>query len=142
MEFFISSAFAQSGGEAGGGLLGLLPLVLIFVLFYFLLIRPQQKRTKKHKEMVESLQIGDEVVTNGGTLGVIANLDANFIGLEVADRVCIQVQRHAVAQLMPEGSFKRWIRQSVEIEIQVRRQEKAAKAIGRVAILIRLRNSC
>ncbi len=107
MEFFISSAFAQSGGDAGGGLLGLLPLVLIFVLFYFLLIRPQQKRTKKHKEMVESLQIGDEVVTNGGTLGVIANLDANFIGLEVADRVCIQVQRHAVAQLMPEGSFKR-----------------------------------
>ncbi len=107
MEIFISSAYAQSGGDAGGGLLGLLPLVLIFVLFYFLLIRPQQKRTKKHKEMVEALEVGDEVVTNGGTLGVIASVDANFIGLEVSDGVRIQVQRHAVAQIMPEGSYTR-----------------------------------
>ena len=107
METFIASAYAQSGGEAGGGLLGLLPLVLIFVLFYFLLIRPQQKRTKKHKEMVESLQTGDEVVTNGGTLGIVTELDNNFIHLEVAKDVLIQVQRHAVAQVVPEGSYKR-----------------------------------
>ena len=107
MDIFISSALAQSGGETGGGLLSLLPLILIFVLFYFLLIRPQQKRTKKHKEMVASLQPGDEVVTNGGTLGVITDVDTNFIRLEVADRVEIQVQRHAVAQIMPEDSYKR-----------------------------------
>ena len=106
MDMFISSAFAQSGGEAGGGLLSFLPLILIFVLFYFLLIRPQQKRTKKHKEMVESLQPGDEVVTNGGTLGVITGVETSFVRLEVAENVEVQVQRHAIAQIMPEDSYE------------------------------------
>ena len=65
MDFLISDAFAQAGGEAGGSLFSLLPLVVIFVLFYFLLIRPQQKRAKQHKEMVAALSKGEEVVTNG-----------------------------------------------------------------------------
>ncbi len=106
MNFFISDALAQSGEQAGGGLISLIPLVLIFVLFYFLLIRPQQKRTKKHKEMVGALQVGDEVVTNGGAVGRISNLDENFIQLEIATSVVIQVQRHAIAQLMPDGTYK------------------------------------
>ena len=105
MSFFISDALAQSG-EQSGGYLSLIPLVLIFVLFYFLLIRPQQKRTKKHKEMVGALQVGDEVVTNGGTLGRITSADVNFVGLEVASGVVIQVQRQAVAQLMPQDTIK------------------------------------
>ena len=105
MSYFISDALAQSGDQ-GGGFLSLIPLVLIFVLFYFLLIRPQQKRTKKHKEMVEALQVGDEVVTNGGTLGKIKSADVNFVGLEVASGVVIQVQRQAVAQLMPQDTIK------------------------------------
>ena len=105
MSFFISDALAQSGDQSGG-YLSLVPLVLIFVLFYFLLIRPQQKRTKKHKEMVGALQVGDEVVTNGGTLGKITSADVNFVGLEVASGVVIQVQRQAVAQLMPQDTIK------------------------------------
>lgn len=106
MNMFISDALAQTGGQgAGGGLLSLLPLVLIFVLFYFLLIRPQQKRTKKHKEMVESLQVKDEVVTGGGLLGQIVSLDDNFVGMEVAKDVIVKVQRHAVTQTMPEGTY-------------------------------------
>ncbi len=105
MSFIISDALAQSGDQSGG-YLSLVPLVLIFVLFYFLLIRPQQKRTKKHKEMVGALQVGDEVVTNGGTLGRITSADVNFVGLEVASGVVIQVQRQAVAQLMPQDTIK------------------------------------
>ena len=106
MSYFVSDAMAQAGDAGGSGLLSLLPLILIFVLFYFLLIRPQQKKAKQHKEMVASLREGDEVVTNGGTLGVIKALDNNFINLEVAPNVVVKVQRPAVAQLvvMPEGT--------------------------------------
>ncbi len=102
MNFFISDAFAQGGG--GSGYLGLLPMVLIFVVFYLLLIRPQQKRAKQHKQMVAELSKGDEVVTNGGTLGVITAVDENFITLEVANGVRIKVQRMAIAQMMPKGT--------------------------------------
>lgn len=106
MNFFISDALAQSGEQSGGGLISLIPLILIFVLFYFLLIRPQQKRTKNHKRMVDALQVGDEVVTNGGTVGKIFDLDENFVQLEVGASVVVQVQRHAIAHLMPDGTFK------------------------------------
>ena len=106
MSYFVSDAMAQAGDAGGGGLLSLLPLILIFVLFYFLLIRPQQKKAKQHKEMVSNLREGDEVVTNGGTLGVIKALDNNFVNLEVAQDVIVKVQRPAIAQLvvMPEGT--------------------------------------
>ena len=107
MEYLVSDALAQADGGAGGsGLLSLLPLVLIFVLFYFLLIRPQQKRTKQHKQMVSELQVSDEVVTNGGTVGKITSLDDNFVYLEVASGVVVQVQRHAVAQSLPKDTVK------------------------------------
>ncbi len=105
MDFFISDALAQSG-EAGGSFLSLIPLVLIFVLFYFLLIRPQQKRTKQHKQMVESLQAGDEVVTNGGLIGKITKVDNYSVDLAISKGVEVQVQRQAVAQIVPDGTVK------------------------------------
>ncbi len=107
MSLPISDAWAQSaGGDPTGGLLGLVPIILIFVLFYFLLIRPQQKRQKQHKEMVESLKKGDEVVTAGGTLGKITDVGDNFITLEIANGISVKVQRHAVQTMMPKGTIK------------------------------------
>jgi preprotein translocase subunit YajC len=106
MNFFISDAYAQTGGADGGGLLSLLPLVVIFIIFYFLLIRPQQKRAKQHREMVAAIKKGDEIVTNGGVLGKITDLDDNFVGVEIAKGVNIKVQRQAVAQMMPKGTAK------------------------------------
>lgn len=103
----ISPAYAQAAGPSGAfDFVSLLPLILIFVVFYFLLIRPQTKRAKEHKEMVGKLQSGDEVVTNGGLLGRIAEVGDNFITLEVADGVTIRVQRFQVSQLMPKGTIK------------------------------------
>lgn len=102
---FISDAWAQSGDD-GSGFLGFLPLILIFVVFYFLLIRPQQKRAKEHKTMVAAVAKGDEIVTNGGTLGKIIAVDEHFVTLEIASKVNIQVQRGAIAQMMPKGTVK------------------------------------
>jgi len=106
MNFLISDAWAQVDGAAGGGLFGLLPMVAIFVIFYFLLIRPQQKRAKQHKAMVADLSKGDEVVTNGGTLGKIVEVDDNFLTVQVAEGVNIKVQRMAISQMMPKGTIK------------------------------------
>ena len=105
MDFLISDAFAQAGGEAGGSLFSLLPLVVIFVLFYFLLIRPQQKRAKQHKEMVAALSKGEEVVTNGGLLGKVTDVDDNFISLEISSGLTVKVQRQAVSKVMPKGTY-------------------------------------
>ena len=105
MNLFISDAWAQ-GDPTGGGLLGLLPFVLIIVVFYFLLIRPQQKRQKQHKEMVANLSKGDEVVTSGGTLGKITDVGENFVTLEIATGVQVKVQAHAIQSMMPKGTVK------------------------------------
>ena len=102
----ISDAWAQAGGGGGSSLFSLLPLALIFVLFYFLLIRPQQRRAKQHKQMVAAMKIGDEVATNGGLLGQVTDLDDNCVTLKVATGVNVQVQRHAIAQMIPKGVFK------------------------------------
>jgi preprotein translocase subunit YajC len=102
----ISDAWAQAGGEGGSSMFSLLPLALIFVLFYFLLIRPQQKRKKEHKGMVAAMKVGDEVATNGGLLGKVTDLDDNMVTLDVAVGVNFQVQRHAIAQMVPKGTFK------------------------------------
>lgn len=83
-----------------------LPLIVIFVVFYFLLIRPQSKKAKEHKQMVESLAKGDEVVTNGGLLGRITRVGENFLDVELADGMTVKVQRQAVASLMPKGTIK------------------------------------
>ncbi|MGA0344624.1 MAG: preprotein translocase subunit YajC [Arenicellales bacterium] len=105
MSFLISDAWAQAGGEAGGSLFSLLPLVVIFVLFYFLLIRPQQKRAKQHKEMVAALKKGEEIVTNGGLLGKVTDVDDNFVTVEIASGLNVRIQRQAVAQVMPKGTY-------------------------------------
>ena len=86
--------------------MGLVPMVLIFVIFYFLLIRPQQKKAKEHRAMVEAVAKGDEIVTNGGTLGKVVGVDDNFITVEVDEGVNIRVQRMAISQMMPKGTIK------------------------------------
>ncbi len=105
MNFLISDAWAQDG-LGGGGLVGILPMVLIFVVFYFLLIRPQQKRAKEHRGMVASLEKGNEVVTNGGVLGKITDIDDSFVTLQIAAEVSVKVQRPAISQMMPKGTVK------------------------------------
>ena len=106
MKFLISDAWAQAGGGGGSSMFSLLPLALIFVLFYFLLIRPQQKKKKEHKDMVAAMKVGDEVATNGGLLGKVTDLDDNLVTLDVAMGVNFQIQRHAIAQMVPKGTFK------------------------------------
>ncbi|MFM8766708.1 MAG: preprotein translocase subunit YajC [Rubrivivax sp.] len=108
---FISSAFAQSAPAAAGGgaestLLSLLPLVLMFVVLYFIMIRPQMKRQKEHKAMIDALAKGDEVIIAGGVMGRIAKLGDSYLHVEVANGVELQVQRPAVIQVLPKGTFK------------------------------------
>ena len=106
MNFFISDAMAAAPQAQGDPLTSFLPLIVIFDIFYFLLIRPQSKKAKEHKQMVGALAKGDEVVTNGGILGKIVKVGDNFIELEVADGMNVKVQRQAVATLMPKGTIK------------------------------------
>jgi preprotein translocase subunit YajC len=103
----IGTAYAQAAGTAGpgGDLMGLLPIILMFVILYFLMIRPQMKKAKEHKAMLEALQKGDEVVAVG-ILGKITKITDAYIGLEVAGNVVIQVQKQAVTQLLPKGTVK------------------------------------
>lgn len=107
LDFLISPAYAQSAPTVGGtDLLSFLPLIAIFVVFYFLMLRPQQKRAKETKAMLEALQKGDEVVTVGGIVGRIAKLTDQYATVEVASGVEVTVQRQAVAQVLPKGSLK------------------------------------
>ena len=107
MEWLIPSAYAQAaGGAQPNALVQLLPLVLIFVVFYFLLIRPQAKRAKEHKAMVAALAVGDEVVTSGGMLGKITETGDQFLTVEIADGVRVKVQRHTVGTVLPKGTLK------------------------------------
>ncbi len=108
MSFFISDAWAQAAPaqQQPDLISGLLPFVILFVVFYFLLIRPQSKRAKEHQKMVSALAKGDEVVTQGGLLGKITDLGENFIVIELADNVQVKVQRGAVATVMPKGTIK------------------------------------
>jgi preprotein translocase subunit YajC len=106
---FISSAFAQTapaGGDMQSSLMSMLPLVLMFVVLYFVMIRPQMKKQKEHKSMIDSLAKGDEVATAGGVLGKVAKLGDSYLSLEVASGVELQVQRSAVVQVLPKGSIK------------------------------------
>ena len=105
MSFFISDAMAAAEGQPDP-LMSFLPLVLIFVVFYFLLIRPQTKRAKEHKKMVEGLAKGDEVVTSGGLLGRITQVGENFVQVKVADGVEVKIQKQSIATLMPKGTVK------------------------------------
>ncbi len=108
---FISTAYAQtapvaSGGDMQSSLMSMLPLVLMFVVLYFVMIRPQMKKQKEHRAMLEALVKGDEVVTVGGMLGKVSKMGDNYVGLDVATGVEIQVQRSAVVQVLPKGTIK------------------------------------
>jgi preprotein translocase subunit YajC len=103
----ISPAFAQSmPGSGDGGLIGFLPIILMFVLLYFLMIRPQMKRAKEQKQMIESLQKGDEVITAGGVLGRITRLGDAYVSVEIAPQTEVSVQRAAVQTILPKGTLK------------------------------------
>ncbi len=107
MSFFISDAWAEAApASASPSIMEFVPLLLIFVVFYFMLIRPQMKRAKEHKKMTEALAKNDEVVTTGGLLGKIARIDESFVTLEIANGVEIKVQRSAITALMPKGTYK------------------------------------
>jgi preprotein translocase subunit YajC len=102
----ISMAYAQSvGGPLGGEIMGMLPIIFMFVLLYFLMIRPQMKRQKEQKSMMDGLQKGDEVVA-AGMLGKITKVGDSYISLEIADNVVVQVQKSAVGMLLPKGTVK------------------------------------
>ena len=108
---FISSAFAQAPAAAAGGgdmlssLTGMLPLVLMFVVLYFVMIRPQMRKQKEHRSMIEALAKGDEVATAGGLLGKVSRLGEGYLTLEIAPGIEVQVQRSAVVQVLPKGAI-------------------------------------
>ena len=104
----INPAFAQgAGGPAGGaGFESLILILLMFAVLYFLMIRPQMKRAKEHKSLIEGLQKGDEVIAAGGVLGRISKVSENYVTLQVADNIEIQVQRPAVQLVLPKGTIK------------------------------------
>ncbi|MQY50580.1 preprotein translocase subunit YajC [Rhodocyclus tenuis] len=106
----ISSAYAQQAAAAAtdptGGLMQILPIVLMFIVLYFLMVRPQMKRAKEHKALVEALARGDEVVTQGGVAGRVAKVGEAYIALEVSEGVEIQVQKTAVQLVLPKGTLK------------------------------------
>lgn len=109
MNFFISEALAQGEAVASSGgetFMALLPLLLFAVVFYFLLIRPQAKRQKEHRKMVEALAKGDEVVTLGGVAGRITEIGDHFAQVEIADGVVVKVRRVAIESVLPKGSLK------------------------------------
>jgi len=108
MDWLIASAHAQAaaGGAQPNALLQMLPLLLIFVVFYFLLIRPQSKRAKEHKAMVSALGVGDEIVTSGGILGKVIETGEQFMTVEIAQGVQVKVQRHTVTSVLPKGTLK------------------------------------
>ena len=106
LSFFVSDAWAADAAPTGSGLTSLLPLVVIMVVFYFMLIRPQSKRMKETKSMIESLKKGDEVVTNGGLLAKVVNVGDSFVSIEAAEGVVLTIQKQAVGALMPKGTIK------------------------------------
>jgi len=111
---FISSAYAQTapaaavaGGDMQSSLMSMLPLVLMFVVLYFVMIRPQMKKQKEHRAMIDALAKGDEVVSGGGLLGKVTKLGDSYVHIEVANGVEVQVQRSAVVQVLPKGSISK-----------------------------------
>jgi preprotein translocase subunit YajC len=110
MSFFISDALAEAAPAAAqqqpGMLEALFPFIILFVVFYFLLIRPQSRRAKEHKKMVEAIAKGDEVLTSGGIYGRIVEVGETHLVVEVADNVQMKVQREAVSSLLPKGTIK------------------------------------
>lgn len=109
-DLLIAPAYAQAqpapGGLLGGGLGGLLFPIILIAVMYFLMIRPQMKRQKEHRAMLDKLSRGDEVITSGGIAGVVTDLGDNFVTVEVASNVQLRVQRGAIANVLPKGTLK------------------------------------
>lgn len=106
---FISSAYAQAasgGGDLTSTLTSMLPLLLMFAVLYFIMIRPQMKKQKEHRAMIEAIAPGDEIVTAGGMLGKVTKLRDAYIDVEISDNVNIQMQRSAILQVLPKGTLK------------------------------------
>ena len=112
LDLLISPAFAQAtgapapGGLFGGGLGGLLFPIILIAVMYFLMIRPQMKRQKEHRAMLDKLSKGDEVITNGGVAGVVTDVGDSFVTVEIADNVRVRVQKGAVGNVLPKGTLK------------------------------------
>lgn len=107
MDFLISNAYAQQTAQQPDVFMGLIvPMLFLAVVFYFLIIRPQSKRTKEHKSLLEALSKGDEVVTSGGLVGKVTRVGENFIEMEVADSLVVRIQKQAISGLMPKGTLK------------------------------------
>ena len=107
MDFFLSAAYAQAGAPPQPSLMAqLLPLLLLGVLFYFMLIRPQMKRNKEHRELVGGLSKGDEIVSSGGLAGRVTDVGEVYLTLEIAEGTEVKVQKAAVAQVLPKGTLK------------------------------------
>lgn len=107
LDLVIAPAHAAAGAGAGPSMLSTLafPIILIGIM-YFLMIRPQMKRTKEHRAMLEKLSVGDEVITNGGIAGIVRNIGDSFLTIEIAERVEIRVQKGAVGNVLPKGTLK------------------------------------
>ena len=102
----IQNAWAQNAG-GGDPFLSFLPLIVIFVAFYFILIRPQTKKQKEHQEMINALEVGNEVVTAGGILGKIQEMNENYVNLEISENVTIKIQRQTISSLLPKGTIRK-----------------------------------
>ncbi len=104
---FISNAYAEGAAPAqGGGIMDFLPLIALLAVFYFLVLRPQQKRAKEVRAMLEAMQKGDEVVTNGGVLGRVTKVGESYVSIEVAEGVVVNVQKVAIQTTLPKGTIK------------------------------------
>ena len=109
VKLMINSAFAQASTPAPDPLMSFLPLILMFVVLYFLMIRPQMKRAKEHKLLVEGLQKNDEVITNSGLVGKITNVDTSYVAVEIGsddNKITTLVQRQSIQTLLPKGTIK------------------------------------
>ncbi len=104
MDFFIQNAYAQ-GAQQGDGTSFIIMMVLMFAAFYFLLIRPQQKKQKQHQELVSALQVGDEVLTAGGILGVITGVSEHYAVIRISDNTEIKIQKSSVSMVVPKGTY-------------------------------------
>jgi preprotein translocase subunit YajC len=105
-DFILSPAYAQAAPAAPNPLFQFAPLIILIVIFYFMLIRPQMKRTKEHRQMLAALAKGDEAVTSGGIAGKVTNIGENYIALEVTDGVSIKIQKSAITSVLPKGTLK------------------------------------
>lgn len=105
LDFLIAPAYAQAAPQ-GDPFMSFLPLIILVVLFWFMLIRPQMKRSKEHREMLGKLAKGDEVVTSGGVAGVVREIGENYLTVEIAENVPVKMQKSAIISVLPKGSLK------------------------------------